>query len=113
MPLLRSLAKSDAGAAIVESLVATTLLGVALVYLMGSYSTFAISSRTAEQTAIGAAFARAQVARIQATPYRDDGDYSAIYNLDAVPTGMTRAVTVQWWNGGSNNFAGGQNTNGL
>ena len=111
MPLLRSLAKSDAGAAIVESLVATTLLGVALVYLMGSYSTLAISSRTAEQTAIGQAFARAQTARIAAAPYRDDGDYSAYY--DTVPTGMTRAVSVQWWNGGSNNFAGGSNANGL
>ena len=47
MSILRGLGKSDAGAAIVESLVATTLLGVALVFLLGSYSTMALSSRTA------------------------------------------------------------------
>jgi type II secretory pathway pseudopilin PulG len=110
MSILRGLGRTDAGAAIVESLVATTLLGVALVFLMGSYSTFAVSSRTAEQTAIGAAFARAQVARIQAAPYRDDADYSAYY--DALPTGVTRSVTKTWWDGTSA-WVGSQNANGL
>jgi hypothetical protein len=111
MPFLRRLGKNDAGAALVESLVATTLMALALMYLVGSFSTLAIASRNAEQIAIGQTFARAQAARIAAAAYRDDGDYSAWYNT--LPTGITRTVAVQWWNGGSNNFAGGQNTNGL
>jgi type II secretory pathway pseudopilin PulG len=110
MPILRKLGKSDAGAAIVESLVATTLLGVALVFLLGSYSTMAISSRTAEQAALAQTFARAQTARIAAAPYQANGDYSAYYN--ALPTGMTRSVTVTWWNG-TNAWVGVQNANGL
>ena len=110
MFLLRRFSKSDAGAAIVESLVATTLLGVALVYLMGSYSTLALSSRTAEQAALGAAFARAQVGRIQAAPYQANGDYSAYY--ETLPTGITRSLGVTWWNG-TNAWVGSQNANGL
>jgi hypothetical protein len=110
MSFLRRLGKSDAGAAIVESLVATTLLGLALVYLIGSYSTLAISSRTAEQVALGHATARAQAARIVAAPYQANGDYSAYY--EALPTGITRSVTVTWWDGTSA-WVGTQNANGL
>lgn len=110
MSFLRRLGKSDAGAAIVESLVATTLLGLALVYLVGSYSTLAISSRTAEQVAVGHATARAQAARIAAAPYQATGDYSAYY--ETLPTGITRSVTVTWWDG-SSAWVGTQNANGL
>lgn len=110
MSFLRRLGKSDAGAAIVESLVATTLLGLALVYLVGSYSTLAISSRTAEQVARGHATARAQAARIVAAPYQANGDYSAYY--ETLPTGLTRSVTVTWWDGTSA-WVGTQNANGL
>jgi type II secretory pathway pseudopilin PulG len=110
MSVLRDLGKSDAGAAIVESLVATTLLGVALVFLLGSYSTIAISSRTAEQVARGHATARAQAARISAAPYQASGDYSAYY--ETLPTGLTRSVAVTWWNG-TNAWVGTQNANGL
>ena len=110
MSFLRRLGKSDAGAAIVESLVATTLLGLALVYLIGSYSTMAISSRTAEQVALGHATARAQAARIVAAPYQANGDYSAYY--ESLPTGITRSVTVTWWDGTSA-WVGTQNANGL
>jgi hypothetical protein len=110
MSFLRRLGKSDSGAAIVESLVATTLLGLALVYLVGSYSTLAISSRTAEQVARGHATARAQAARIVAAPYQADGDYSAYY--ETLPTGLTRSVTVTWWDGTSA-WVGTQNANGL
>lgn len=110
MSFLRRLGKTDAGAAIVESLVATTLLGLALVYLMGSYSTLAISSRTGEQVALGHATARAQVARIVAAPYQASGDYSAYY--ETLPTGITRTVTVTWWDGTSA-WVGTQNANGL
>lgn len=110
MSFLRRLGKSDAGAAIVESLVATTLLGLALVYLMGSYSTLAISSRTAEQVALGHATARAQAARITAAPYQATGDYSAYY--ETLPSGITRSVAVTWWDGTSA-WVGTQNANGL
>jgi hypothetical protein len=110
MSFLRRLGKSDAGAAIVESLVATTLLGLALVYLIGSYSTLAISSRTAEQVALGQATARAQAARIVAAPYQANGDYSAYY--ETLPQGITRSVTVTWWDGTSA-WVGSQNANGL
>jgi hypothetical protein len=110
MSFLRRLGKSDAGAAIVESLVATTLLGLALVYLVGSYSTLAISSRTAEQVALGQATARAQAARIVAAPYQANGDYSAYY--ETLPQGITRSVTVTWWDGTSA-WVGVQNANGL
>jgi hypothetical protein len=110
MSFLRRLGKSDAGAAIVESLVATTLLGLALVYLIGSYSTLAISSRTAEQVALGQATARAQAARIVAAPYQANGDYSAYY--DSVPGGLSRSLSVTWWDGTSA-WSGTQNANGL
>jgi hypothetical protein len=110
MSFLRRLGKSDAGAAIVESLVATTLLGLALVYLIGSYSTLAISSRTAEQVALGQATARAQAARIVAAPYQADGNYIAYF--ETLPTGITRSVTVTWWDGTSA-WVGVQNANGL
>jgi type II secretory pathway pseudopilin PulG len=114
MSFLRRLGKDDAGAALVESLVATTLMALALMYLVGSFSTLAIASRNAEQVALGQTFARAQAARIAAAPYRDDANYDGVFpGYDTPPPGITVNLAKQWWNGGSNNFAGGQNTNGL
>src|SRR5437764_617422 len=94
MPFLRRLGKNDAGAALVESLVATTLMALALMYLVGSFSTLAIASRNSEQISRGQATARAQAARIDAAPYQANGDYSAYY--ETLPTGITRTVTVMW-----------------
>lgn len=110
MSVLRRVAKSDAGAAIIESLVATTLLGLALVFLLGSYSTMAISSRNSEQIALAQATARAQAARLDAAPYQANGDYSAYY--ETLPTGVTRSVVVTWWDGTSA-WVGSQNAQGL
>jgi hypothetical protein len=110
MSFLRRFGKSDAGAAVVEALVATTLMGLALVFLLGSFSTLAIASRNAEQISLGQATARAQAARINAAPYQANGDYSAYY--ETLPTGVTRSVTVTWWDGTSA-WVGSQNAQGL
>ena len=103
-------ASRDDGSSLVESLVASLLVGLTLLFLVGSYSTFAIASNQAKQVAVGQAFGRAQAARIKAAPYQADGNYSAYY--DTLPTGMTRSLTVLWWNGTAA-FAGAQNANGL
>jgi hypothetical protein len=110
MSFLRRFGKSDAGAAVVEALVATTLMGLALVFLLGSFSTLAIASRNAEQISLGQATARAQAARINAAPYQANGDYSAYY--ETLPTGVTRSLTVTWWDGTSA-WVGSQNAQGL
>jgi hypothetical protein len=110
MLFLRRFGKSDAGAAVVEALVATTLMGLALMFLLGSFSTLAIASRNAEQISLGQATARAQAARINAAPYQANGDYSAYY--ETLPTGITRSVTVTWWDGTSA-WVGSQNAQGL
>jgi hypothetical protein len=110
MLFLRRFGKSDAGAAVVEALVATTLMGLALVFLLGSFSTLAIASRNAEQISLGQATARAQAARINAAPYQANGDYSAYY--ETLPTGITRSLTVTWWDGTSA-WVGAQNAQGL
>jgi hypothetical protein len=110
MSYLRRLGKNDTGAAIIEALVATTLMGLALVFMLGSFSTLAIASRTAEQISLGQATGRAQAARINAAPYQANGDYSAYY--ETLPTGITRAVTVTWWDGTSL-WVGSQNAQGL
>jgi Tfp pilus assembly protein PilV len=107
---LRRLHEDQRGVGLVESLVSSALLGIALVALMSSLSTFAIASRSAEDRAIGQTIARAQAARITAAPYRADGDYSAYY--DALPTGFARLITVEWWDGTSA-WTGSQNANGL
>jgi Tfp pilus assembly protein PilV len=110
MSFLR-LGKSDAGAAIIEALVATTLMGLALTFLLGSFSTLAIASRTAEQSSLAQATARAQAARINAAPYQANGNYSAYY--EALPTGVTRSVTVTWWDYATLGWIGSQNAAGL
>jgi hypothetical protein len=110
MSFLRRFAKGEAGAAVVEALVATTLMGLALVFLLGSFSTLAIASRNAEQISLGQATSRAQAARINAAPYQANGDYSAYY--EALPTGITRSLTVTWWDGTSA-WVGSQNAQGL
>jgi Tfp pilus assembly protein PilV len=110
MPFLRRLGKNDAGAALIESLVATTLMALALMYLVGSFSTLAIASRNAEQISRGQATGRAQAARINAAPYQANGDYSAYY--ETLPAGITRSVTVTWWDGTSA-WVGSQNAQGL
>ncbi len=75
---LRRLHEDQRGVGLVESLVSSALLGIALVALMASLSTFAIASRDAEDRAIGQTVARAQAARIVAAPYQADGDYSSL-----------------------------------
>jgi Tfp pilus assembly protein PilV len=100
----------ERGVGLVESLVSSALLGIALMALMASLSTFAITSRDAEDRAIGQALARAQAARIVAAPYQASGDYSAYY--ETLPTGFSRTVTVTWWDGTSA-WTGTQNANGL
>ncbi len=100
----------ERGAGLVESLVSTAILGLALVVLMGSFSTLAIASADARQVALAGSVARAQAARIKQAPYRADGDYSA--SLETLPAGLTRTVGTSWWNGISG-WTGTQNANGL
>jgi Tfp pilus assembly protein PilV len=107
---LRRLHRDQRGVGLVESLVASALLGIALVALMASLSTLAIASRGAEDRAVGQATARAQIARIKAAPYQASGDYSSHY--ESLPAGYTRTVTVTWWDGISA-WSGTQNANGL
>jgi len=89
----------EAGGSLVETLVAVALLGLALVVLLGSFSTLAIASRTSERVSQAQATVRAQAARIKAAPYQATGDYSGYY--ESLPTGLTRVVTTTWWDGTS------------
>jgi Tfp pilus assembly protein PilV len=107
---LRRLHEDQRGVGLVESLVSSALLGIALMALMASLSTFALASRDAEDVAVGQAIARAQAARISAAPYQADGDYSAYY--ETLPAGYARTIAVTWWNG-TTGWAGSQNANGL
>lgn len=107
---VRRLHDDERGVGLVESLVSSALLGVALMVLMASLSTFAIASRDAEDRAIGQALVRAQAARIVAAPYQADGDYSPYY--ETLPAGFSRTVVVTWWDGTSA-WTGTQNANGL
>jgi Tfp pilus assembly protein PilV len=107
---LRRLHDDQRGSGLVESLVSSALLGIALMALMASLSTFAIASRDAEDRAIGQGVARAQAARINAAPFRADGDYSSYY--ETLPAGYSRSITVTWWNG-SSGWTGTQNASGL
>lgn len=95
--LLGAAARDERGGSLIEALVASVLLGVALIVLMGSLSTLALASRQAEQVAVGQAVARAQAARIKAAPYQAGGDYSAYY--EPMPAGLSRTVTTAWWDG--------------
>ena len=97
---LRRQHEDERGVALVESLVSSALLGIALMALMASLSTFAIASRDAE----------AQAARINAAPYQANGDYSAYY--ETLPAGYARSITVTWWDGTSA-WIGAQNAIGL
>lgn len=107
---LRSLHRDERGVGLVEGLVSSALLGIAMIALMGSLSTFALGSRQAEDRAIGQAFIRAQAARIDAALYQASGDYSSYY--EPVPSGFARSVSVTWWDGTSA-WTGTQNANGL
>ena len=107
---VRRLHDDERGVGLVESLVSSALLGVALMVLMASLSTFVIASRDAEDRAIGQALVRAQAARIVAAPYQQDGDYSPYY--ETLPAGFSRTVVVTWWDGTSA-WTGAQNANGL
>lgn len=107
---LRRLHTDERGVGLVEALVSSALLGIALMGLMASLSTFALTSRGAEDRAIGQALVRAQAARIVAAPYVATGVYSPYF--ETLPSGFTRAVTVTWWNGATA-WTGAQNANGL
>lgn len=107
---LRRLHGDERGSTMVETLVASALLGIALIGLVGSLSTFAIASRDAEDRGLAQAAARAQAARINAAPYQASGDYSAY--AEAPPAGLTRTLTVTWWDGVSA-WSPTQNANGL
>jgi Tfp pilus assembly protein PilV len=107
---LRRLHGDERGVGLVEALVSSTLLGIAMLVLMGSLSTFAIASRDAEDVAVGQTVARAQAARINAAPYQANGDYSGYF--ETLPTGYARSITVTWWNGTSA-WVVGSNANGL
>ena len=96
---LRRVHGDERGSGLVESLVASALLGIALIGLVGSLSTFAIASRDAEDLGMAQAISRAQAARIKAAPYQASGDYSAY--LEALPSGFSRSLTVTWWDGAS------------
>lgn len=109
MRFIRRLHEDQRGDGLVEALVSSALVGIALMFLVGSLSTFAIASRNAEDRAIAQAFVRAQAARIVAAPYQANGDYTAYY--DTLPTGFTRTVGVTWWDGVS--VWTTQNANGL
>jgi Tfp pilus assembly protein PilV len=89
--------RNEHGVALIESLVASALLGVALVGLVGSYSTLAIASRKAEQQAVAEAAVRSQAARIKAAAFSAAGTYT----LDSAPAGMGLAAAVEWWDGTS------------
>jgi len=102
--------RNERGGSLIEVLVAVALLGLALVVLLGSFSTLAIASHTAEQVAQAQAVSRAQAARIKAAPYQAAGDYSAYY--ETLPAGLSRAVATSWWDGVSA-WSGTQNANGL
>jgi Tfp pilus assembly protein PilV len=102
--------RNERGGSLVEVLVAVTLLGLALIVLLGSFSTLAIASHNAERVAQAQAVSRAQAARIKAAPYQADGNYSAYY--ETLPSGLSRAVATTWWDGVSA-WSGTQNANGL
>jgi hypothetical protein len=85
---LRRLHTDERGVGLVEALVSSALLGIALMGLMASLSTFALTSRGAEDRAIGQALARAQAARIVAAPYVATGVYSPYF--ETLPSGFTR-----------------------
>jgi Tfp pilus assembly protein PilV len=108
--LVRRLHSDERGGGLIEVLVSSALLGIALMGLMASMSTFALTSRGAEDRAIAQALARAQAARIVVAPYAANGDYSAYY--DTVPAAFNRTVTVSWWNG-TGAWVGATNGNGL
>jgi Tfp pilus assembly protein PilV len=107
---VRRLLRDERGVGLVEALVSSALLAIALMGLMASLSTFALTSRGAEDRALGQAIARAQAARIVAAPYVASGDYSALY--DALPAGFSRTITWTWWNG-TTGWTSTQNANGL
>ena len=108
--LLARVRHEERGGSLVESLVASTLLAVALVVLMGSFSTFAIATTDARQIALAQATVRAQLARIKAAPYQANGNYSSYF--EPLPAGLGRTVGVTWWDGTST-WVGSQNGNGL
>ena len=92
---LRRLHDDEQGVALVESLVSSALLGIALIALVGSLSTFALASRAAEDRALAQSVARAQAAAISAAPYQASGNYGAYY--EPLPAGFARSITVAWW----------------
>ena len=107
---VRRLHADERGAALVESLVASALLGIALIGLVGSLSTFAIAGRQAEDRGLAQTLIRAQAARVKAAPYQAGGDYSA-YD-EPLPARFSRTLVVTWWDGVSA-WSATPNGNGL
>jgi hypothetical protein len=107
---LRRLHADERGSGLVDGLVASALLGVDLVALIGSLSTFEIASRDAEDRGLAQAILRAQAARIKAAPYQASGDYGAY--AEPLPAGFSRTLTVTWWDGTSA-WSATANANGL
>lgn len=107
---LTRLHRDQRGGSLVESLVASALLGIALAVVMGSFATFAIGGSEARQVAVAQAVARAQATRLKAAPYAPAGDYSAYF--EPLPTGLSRSLTTDWWDG-SASWVGTPNANGL
>jgi len=108
--LLARLHRDERGGSLVESLVASALLGIALAVLMGSFATFALGGSEARQVAVAQAAARAQAVRLKAAPYVPAGDYNSY--LDPLPGGLSRSLVTDWWDGTSS-WVGTANANGL
>lgn len=107
---VRRLHRDERGSGLVEALVASALVGVALVGLVGSLSTFAMASRDALDVEEAQGVARSQAARLKAAPYRADGDYAAY--LEPLAAGISRTIDVTWWDG-AGGWSSTQNANGL
>jgi Tfp pilus assembly protein PilV len=87
----------ERGSILIEALVSTVLVGLALVTIIGTLSALSVAGLTAEDRSKAQAAARAQIAEIKAAPYQWNGDYSCC--LSPVPAGLTRTIAVDWWNG--------------
>jgi len=106
--------REQSGAALIESLVASTLLGVAMVGLIATYSTFAVGARNAQLVAEAEGLARSDASVIKAAAYQANGAYGSFLPTGgAVPTGITRLTPVVVWWDGTSAWTSTQNAQGL